>query len=103
MSRGKYSLAYKRWPEGYEFKYNCFGQEPAPWTQEMIDAGEVYDSMTMMDGYDEEGFDRYGYSAFDNDGEYLGHMDGVDRDGWTEDQYLRLEDLSPGERATYYD
>ncbi len=104
MSRGKYSVnAYKRWPDGYEFKYNALGMEPEPWTNELEAAGVVYDQKTMFPNYDEEGYDSYGYSAFDADGEYVGLQNGVDRDGWTEMDYLTLADLSPSERAHYYD
>lgn len=104
MSRGKYSvLAYKEWPKGYEFKYNCYGKEPAPWTKEMIDAGEAFDDKTMFGNYDEEGFDHYGYSSFDEDGTFVGHGDGVDRAGYTEYDYLTLQDLGPYEKEHYYD
>ena len=103
MGRGKYSLAYKRWPEGYEFRFNCYGQEPAEWSQAVQDSGVEYDEKTMFANYDEEGFDSYGYSAFDGDGNYVGIMNGVDREGWTEHDYLTLADLSPSERETYYD
>lgn len=104
MSRGKYSvLAYKEWPKGYEFKYNCYGKEPEPWTKEMIDAGMTFNDKTMFGNYDEEGYDSYGYSAFDEDGEFVGHGDGIDRACYTEHDYLTLRDLGPYEREHYYD
>ena len=103
MSRGKYSvLAYKEWPEGYEFKYNCYGKEPAPWTKEMIDAGETFDEKTMFGNYDEEGYDSYGYSSFDADNNYIGCGSGIDRVGYTEMDYLTLQDLNEFERNYYY-
>lgn len=89
MSRGKYSvLAFKNWGDNYEFKYNCYGQEPAPWNMELKAAGVEYDEKTMFDSYDEEGYDSYGYSCFDVDGNYVGSGRGVDRAGYTEDDYL---------------
>ena len=104
MSRGKYSVeAYKEWGDGYDFKYNCYGQEPEPWTKEMIDAGMVFDAKTMFGNYDEEGYDSYGYSCFDADNNYVGSGDGIDRAGYTEYDYLTLQDLSPYERETFYD
>jgi len=104
MSRGKYSVeAYKDWGNGYEFKYNCYGQEPEPWTKEMIDAGMIFDEKTMFGNYDEEGYDMYGYSCFDADSNYVGSGDGIDRAGFTEYDYLTLVDLSPYEREHYYD
>jgi hypothetical protein len=106
MSRGKYSLAYKDWGDDYEYKYNCYGRLPEPWTDEMRESGVTFNRETMMDGYDEEGYDYYGYSAFDRDGQYVGNLSGgsgVDRAGWTEFQYLTLEDLSPWEREHFYD
>jgi hypothetical protein len=102
MSRGKYSiLAYKHWPDGYKYKYNCYGQEPATWNQEVYDSGIPYDEKTMFDGYDEEGYDRYGYSAFDADGNYVGIGDGVDRAGYTESDYLTLQDIPEQHRDSY--
>lgn len=90
MSRGKYSPNYLK---GKEFTYNCFGQEPAEWSKvsSMI-VGDVYDEMTMFANYDGEGFDSYGYSAFDSDGNYVGIGDGVDRNGYTEYEYLCMSD-----------
>jgi hypothetical protein len=38
--------------------------------------------------YDNEGFDSYGYSAFDVDGNFVGHGKGIDRYGYTELDYL---------------
>lgn len=90
MSRGKYSLAYKHWPDGYEFKYNCYGQIPEPY-----DGTQEYDTATMFADHDEEGYDGYGYSAFDEHGNYVGIGNGVDREGWTEMEYLREEDINP--------
>ena len=55
---------------GYDFKYNCFKQNPAPWNLEVAASGVAYDEKTMFANYDEEGFDNYGYSAFDADGNY---------------------------------
>lgn len=91
MGVGKYS---PNLPDGKEFKFNCYGKLPAPWTAEMRQQGVEYDQKTMFDNYDEEGFDRYGYSSFDADGNYT-FCNGVDRNGKTEDDYLRehLEDL----------
>ena len=103
MSRGKYSvLAYKHWPDNYVYAYNCYGQLATPWTQEMHDAGQEYDSKTMFDDYDEEGYDKYGYSAFDRDGNFVGHGSGVDRAGWTEMDYLTLRDIPEDHRDSYY-
>jgi len=94
MSRGKYSVSgYKKWPEGYEFKYNCYGQKCSPWTVEMIkDPDQIYDSKTMYGDYDEEGYDRYGYSSFDQDNIYVGDGEGIDRAGYTEYDYLTNKD-----------
>lgn len=103
MSRGKYSLAYKHWPDDYEYKYTRDKKLPELWTKEMIDAGATFDPAIHCDGYDEEGYDRYGYSAYDEDGEFVGDGDGIDRAGWTEMDYLTLKDLGEDERDSYYD
>ena len=102
MSRGKYSPNLKTWPNGYEYKFTCYGKECLPWTEEMIESGVPFDDMTMFGDYDEEGFDRYGYSAFDREGNFVGHGQGVDRDGYTEMDYLTLQDIPEEHRESYY-
>tara|TARA_R110000782_G_scaffold159856_2_gene251937 strand:+ start:1223 stop:1516 length:294 start_codon:yes stop_codon:yes gene_type:complete len=88
MSRGKYSLAYKYWPEGYEHSFNCYGEEPAPWAGSVNEPNRTFDEKTMFGNYDEEGYDYYGYSAFDENGEYISSGNGIDRAGFTEMDYL---------------
>ena len=41
----------------------------------------------MLRNYDSEGFDFYGYSAFDAAGVFKDHGRGVDRLGYTPDDY----------------
>lgn len=89
MSRGKYS---PNLPHGKEFIYNCYGQEPAEWSEEIRQVGILYDELTMFANYDDEGYDSYGYSAFDSDGFYMGIGGGVDRNGYTEHEYLCMSD-----------
>lgn len=55
-------------------------------------AGETYDQATMFDHYDDEGFDAYGYSAFDATGQFVGCGRGVDRAGMTENDYMLQHD-----------
>lgn len=88
MSRGKYSpfLPTANKPMEY-FKYNCYGDLPP----ERKD-GEDYDSKLHFADYDENGYDMYGYSAFDINGEFVGHGRGIDRDGTTEDEYMDMDD-----------
>jgi len=102
MSKGKYSPrcphirprgAWNAPVDEYEFKYNCYGKIPEPYTAE-----EYNDKLHYAD-YDDEGFDRYGYSAFDENGEFIGHGQGIDRLGYTEFEYMcmsddRFEDIS---------
>jgi hypothetical protein len=103
MARGKYSvLALKHWPNDYEFRFNCYGQEPEPWTLELADACAAYNDKTMFGNYDEEGYDYYGYSAFDSNGNFVGHGQGVDRAGWTEMDYLTLQDIPEEHRDSFY-
>jgi hypothetical protein len=97
MSRGKYSPNCPNANLGLEhFQYNCYGQVPTPWSND-------YDEKTMYGDYDDEGYDSYGYSAFDAEGLYVGSGHGVDRDGYTEEEYLTLQDLSGYDRRHYYD
>ncbi len=88
MSRGKYSPAWVKKP----CIFNCYGEVPAPWTKAMADAGVTYDEKTMFGNYDDEGYDSYGYSCFDADGNYVGIGDGVDRNGYTEMDYMCMSD-----------
>jgi hypothetical protein len=91
MSTGKYSplRPHANEPGWDMFKFNCYGEVPAEWNQTIHDSGAKYDEKTMFDGYDDEGFDRYGYSAFEADGNYVGCGNGVDRYGYTEMDYLQ--------------
>jgi hypothetical protein len=101
MSTGKYSPLRPNTHKGYEFfKFNCYGEVPEPWNQEVHDSGVEYNSVTMFDDYDDEGFDSYGYSAFDEDGNFVGHGSGIDRYGYTEMDYL-TDSASGGN--LYYD
>jgi hypothetical protein len=90
MSVGKYSpvCPHAHEPGWDAFRFNAYGKPPEPWNDEVQAAGVVYDQKTMFENYDGEGYDSYGYSAFDADGEYVGIGDGVDRCGYTEMDYL---------------
>lgn len=92
MSRGKYSPKCPHANQNYDYKFNSFGALPVPWTDAAEKAGVKYDEKTMFPNYDDEGFDSYGYSCFDADGNYVGIGDGVDRLGNTEMDYLCMED-----------
>jgi uncharacterized protein (UPF0335 family) len=83
MARGKYS---PNLPHGKEFIYNCYGKPAVEWSE------TVDDEKTMFANYDDEGFDSYGYSAFDEFGNYMGIGSGVDRNGYTEHEYLCMSD-----------
>ena len=61
-------------------------------TKENIKGVHKYNEETMFDNYDKQGFDRYGYSAFDNKGTFVGVGNGVDRDGYTEEDYEQEEE-----------
>lgn len=89
MSRGKYSPSL---PKGKQFIYNCYGKPPAEWSKELKDQGVIFNTETMFANYDDEGFDSYGYSAFDTHGEYVGIGLGIDRLGYTEFDYLIMDD-----------
>lgn len=86
MGKGKYS------PTAYSTKYtdyvfNAKGQPPVGY-----DTSDKYDPETMSDHYDCEGYDSYGYSAYDRDGKFVGSCYGVDRNGLTENDYLSMSD-----------
>lgn len=83
MGVGKYSPICPNTDKHGAFGYNCYGETPVEFDW------ETYDTRTMFDGYDEEGFDQYGYSAFDINGNYVGDGRGIDRYGYTENDYLQ--------------
>lgn len=90
MSVGKYSplCPHASEPNWDAYRFNCYGEVPTKWNQEVADSGVEYNEKTMFDNYDDEGFDSYGYSAFDIEGNYVGVGDGIDRFGYTEMDYL---------------
>lgn len=88
MSRGKYSpTVFALGDRTDVFIYNAKGQVPADYSP-----GEHYDEELHFPNYDSEGFDSYGYSAYDADGHYVGIGAGVDRNGITEFEYLSMSD-----------
>lgn len=83
MSRGKYSpWCHRNKQSDTSYEFNCYGEVPVEWNK------EHYGEKTMFDNYDRTGFDRYGYSAFYLDGRYAGVGSGIDRYGFTENEYL---------------
>jgi len=89
MSRGKYSpnLPTSDW-DYTEFKYNAKGELPPS-----RDKGEKWNSEVHFANYDDEGYDDYGYSAYDAHGNFVGDGKGIDRNGYTEMDYLCDEEL----------
>lgn len=86
MSRGKYS-PFRPSKESYEF--NAYGK---PVVERSEGSSVPFDEKTMFGDYDDEGFDRYGYSCFSAEGEYVGLGAGIDRHGKTELDYLQMSD-----------
>lgn len=87
--RGKYS-PYQAKVKKTDFSFNAYGAMPVAWTEAAEKAGVVYNPVTMLPAFDDEGFDCYGYSCFSAEGVYLGLGDGVDRGGYTESQYWEM-------------
>ena len=95
MSNGKYSPALTPKDAARHFTdycYNADRQIPPAWTSEMRERGEVYDARVHYGNYDENGYDCYGYSAFDSGGNYIGIGEGIDRWGYTEMDYACMSD-----------
>lgn len=89
MSKGKYSPRLPNRNKGYDFfDRNCFGNPPVPYNVDI----DTYDEQIHFANYDPEGFDSYGYSAFDADGNFVGVGNGVDRLGYTEYNYMCMSD-----------
>ena len=92
MSKGKYSPTVWRKElssriEDYKniYIYNARGKIPP-------DTWDVFNEEVHFPNYDKDGFDSYGYSAYDEHGIYVGIGDGVDRNGYTEYYYLVMSD-----------
>lgn len=95
MSTGKYSPYCPNNDKDWNyFNRNSYGEFPVEY------AKDTYDEKTMFADYDPDGFDSYGYSAFDHDGTYVGTGNGIDRLGYTEDDYL-MDAVNGGN--LYYD
>ena len=93
MSQGKYSPITSDLNSG-AFVYNCYGQIP-----ESSDVGQQWDEKTMLVWYDAAGYDRYGYSAFNKEGEYVGIGSGIDRSGNTEYEYAAISENLPNRKT----
>lgn len=93
MSQGKYSpTMFGKDFSKLSFEYNAKGEiPPSTW--------DVYNEEIHFGNYDKDGFDSYGYSAYDHDGNYVGICEGVDRNGCTEMEYLCM---SAEEFAEYF-
>ena len=91
MSRGKYSpsITSEMIANG-EYTYNAYGETPEKWDPKTSTV--PYNQITMFGNYDSEGFDSYGYSGFDLNGDYVGIGEGIDRFGYTELNYLDMSD-----------
>ena len=85
MSRGKYSpnLPHR---ERNEFIYNADRNIPPEYTP----GKDTFNERLHFGDYDVDGFDSYGYSAFDSEGRFVGTGNGIDRDGFTELDYLTM-------------
>lgn len=88
MSRGKYSPALPRNSEDAKFDRNAYGDVATPF-QVGVDQ---YDEKIHFGNYDEWGYDSYGYSAWLEDGTFVGIGQGIDRLGYTEDDYITMSD-----------
>ena len=90
MSQGKYSPALSTKDAKRPHTAYCYNADrqipPATWND-----GE-YNQITHFANYDADGYDSYGYSAFYEDGTYAGIGEGVDRNGYTEMDYMSMSD-----------
>lgn len=89
MSKGKYSptvYAHKHQGDYTQYKYNAKGEMPVQFDRDR------YNEETMFVNYNSEGFDSYGYSAYSQDGTFVGSGYGIDRNGYTENDYQNMSD-----------
>ncbi len=85
MSRGKYSPVCPH-AKSESFRFNAKGEVPPE-----FETGS-YNEEIHFGNYDSEGFDSYGYSAYDANKRFVGSGQGVDRLGNTEMDYLTMTD-----------
>ena len=91
MSQGKYSPTVRFLnKKNFDFNCNCYGEPPLEWNKDLENQGVLYDPKSMFADYDSQGFDSYGYSCFDRNGNYTGVGTGIDRMGYTENEYLQM-------------
>ena len=89
MSKGKYSPCVKSGENTLEdFRFNAKGEVPVEYVPGTMD----WNHEIMSDGYDKDGFDSYGYSAYNKDGCCSGMMSGIDKAGYTEEDYQSMTD-----------
>jgi hypothetical protein len=87
MSQGKYSPRLPNCNKDFDYyKFNARGELPPPYDHET----DTWNEELHFGDYDEEGFDRYGYSAYDSDGKFVGLGQGIDRNGLSEMDYLSM-------------
>jgi len=85
MSRGKYSPFLPNKHKDYAFfDRNAKGEIPPEYNGEL----SVYNPELHFTDCDPDGFNPYGYSAYDRDGKYVGIGNGIDRLGYSENDYL---------------
>lgn len=100
MSKGKYSptvYAHKHQGDYAQYKYNAKGEMPVQFERDR------YNEETMFVNYNSEGFDSYGYSAYSRDGTFVGAGNGVDRNGYTENDYQNMSDEAFDEWDSIYE
>lgn len=88
MDIGKYSPICNK---NSVYEYNAYGNTPEP----IVDNFSYNEALNSSE-CDNEGFDLYGYSFFDNAGNFVGVGNGVDRIGNTHEEYENNPDF-------YYD
>jgi hypothetical protein len=89
MSKGKYSPNLPNLDEDFDFfVFNARGETPPPYDPKI----DIYIEEIHFGDYDNEGFDRYGYSAYDSNGKFVGCGSGVDRNGYSEMDYILMDD-----------
>lgn len=87
MSQGKWSPTLSKIRDRGPLIYNARGELPPP-----IQPGEEFSNELHRSDCDSRGCDIYGYSAYDAEGCFVGIGEGVDRDGYTEMDYLNMSD-----------
>lgn len=86
MGQGKYSPVCPHANTNYDYHFNAKGEIPPSYDHKV----DTWNEEIHFGDYDSDGYDRYGYSAYDANKRFVGTGNGIDRLGNTEMDYMSM-------------